>query len=274
MSFKILKKPAGEEDILEQVDMRELVDYLEIEVVDDSGEELLCFCPFHESDGEPHTPSFSINIATTQWICRSQCGGGNAITLVAELRGVDNVEATKWLKEFVKAKKASEKSEPEEGQEEDDEVSSRIKKKLSRSKKGRKRRTSYWDIKRAVKGFDAWAHQVIFKLRREMQEELVDGLELEVQKASKILAEAGEISPREYWNLVTEDVANYLAFEMEWELELYRWLNTSLDRIRSYMWFYKNGEKESLKPVLRSLRVAPSKVMERVKELRKRHSLD
>ena len=54
------------------------------------GDQLTGLCPFHEDKN----PSFSVDVKTGKWICRSQCGSGNATTFHAKkFHGGDNKKA-------------------------------------------------------------------------------------------------------------------------------------------------------------------------------------
>ena len=57
------------------------------------GHELACRCMFHE-DG---TPSFTVNPAKNVWLCRAGCGGGDILTFVQKLDGLDFAGAMEKL---------------------------------------------------------------------------------------------------------------------------------------------------------------------------------
>ena len=57
------------------------------------GDQLVGLCPFHPEKN----PSFSVNIKTGQWICRSGCGSGNIINFHARINNISEEEALRDL---------------------------------------------------------------------------------------------------------------------------------------------------------------------------------
>lgn len=59
-----------------------------------NGDQLTGLCPLHPEK----RPSFSVNLKTGQWICRSSCGSGNVIDFHARIHNMINQEAVEDLK--------------------------------------------------------------------------------------------------------------------------------------------------------------------------------
>jgi hypothetical protein len=59
-----------------------------------AGDQLVGLCPLHPEKN----PSFSANLKTGQWICRSSCGSGNVINFHARLHNMTPQEAVEELK--------------------------------------------------------------------------------------------------------------------------------------------------------------------------------
>lgn len=59
-----------------------------------AGDQLVGLCPLHPEKN----PSFSANLKTGQWICRSSCGSGNVIDFHAKLHNLTHQEAVEDLK--------------------------------------------------------------------------------------------------------------------------------------------------------------------------------
>lgn len=76
------------------------------------GDELSGCCPFHDDNN----PSFSANLKTGQWICRSNCGHGNIISFIAKLDHIDPKEAAIQLrKKYGRYREPKQKSEDGDG---------------------------------------------------------------------------------------------------------------------------------------------------------------
>jgi DNA primase len=60
------------------IDVRAILNQLEIDQVRESNDEIICRCPFHDDQ----RPSFSINTKTGKWICFAGCGAGSIESLL------------------------------------------------------------------------------------------------------------------------------------------------------------------------------------------------
>lgn len=82
------------DDILDRAAIEEIAKTLGLELKSKgSSRRLWCHCPFHAE----RTPSFMVDPACNKFYCFSCGKGGNAITLVMNVKGFSFVEAVKWL---------------------------------------------------------------------------------------------------------------------------------------------------------------------------------
>jgi len=272
-SALVLTKQEGGDDVVDLIEVEDLLEHLDILVEREDDEEILCYCPFHEMDGEPHNPSFTINKETKVWVCRSQCGGGNAITLVARLKNIDNIEALKWLKKLAKHQQVEEELEQEKRIQRKKKQKEGFQERIERQSKKRSRK-DYWELKRALKGLMVWGSQMIFASRFKMQRELADDLDLEAARAAKYLAESDKLDPKDYWKFVTDGVLDYLAFELEWEHYLYRDWESRISKVEAYLFRYRKGEDINLDRVSRFLRRAPRSLIKKIRKLEEKHQCE
>ena len=79
-----------------KVDVREVVESLEISVSHEDTEELYCHCPFHQDKN----PSFNINKESGLWHCFAGCGGGNLVQLVQKMNDCNELKAMSYIASF------------------------------------------------------------------------------------------------------------------------------------------------------------------------------
>ena len=80
------------EEVLARTDLAALISE-HVPSVQGSGDRLKCLCPFHQEK----TPSFTISPSKGLFYCFGCHKGGNAITFVQEIEGLNSVEAIKYL---------------------------------------------------------------------------------------------------------------------------------------------------------------------------------
>lgn len=81
------------------IDVYEYLTTLGIRNVTNQGKETVFSCPMSGHRHADNNPSASMNNTTTAWICFGCSRRGNAITFLAELEGVSNALAARWIRE-------------------------------------------------------------------------------------------------------------------------------------------------------------------------------
>ena len=224
MSGVRLKVHQADDNIFEDVDLNHLLDVLDVRVVDPDGEELLCYCPFHENDGKAHNPSFVINAKTHLWVCRSMCGGGNLITLVQRCLGLGSgSEAYRWLVEFMDGHVSSSRVR------EASRVSplDRIRKKLERYRN--KPVVDQSTLVLAVQSLDSRVSRRIFKIRDVFRRKII-GTKVDWEIFSTVRFGTPVDMPTHFWD--------YVEFESMWQQDLYHWWRDQVDILYQKLYFY------------------------------------
>jgi len=76
-----------------QINVRQAVRRLGLDITSESDNELIGLCPLHDD----HRPSFAINTVTGAWTCYTGCGGGGLLTLVQRILGCSYKTAQYWI---------------------------------------------------------------------------------------------------------------------------------------------------------------------------------
>lgn len=81
------------------LDVKDLLESLGVNIINVSGEEIICQCPFSENHkNADKTPSFSFNTKELIYNCFA-CGGGTLLTLIKYINGWDDSQTEKWILE-------------------------------------------------------------------------------------------------------------------------------------------------------------------------------
>ncbi len=77
--------------------MKSITDLLQdydIDIEKRSGDNLICFCPFHD---DVKTPNLTIYVSTNSWFCFGCSKGGGIVEFVEEIEGITKKEAKQKL---------------------------------------------------------------------------------------------------------------------------------------------------------------------------------
>lgn len=83
--------------LLEHIDVERLLNHYDFDKQTPRGHYVRACCKIH---GGNNPTSFVINTETSYWFCHTQCGGGDAYTLVQRMEGIDFPSAVRWVAKF------------------------------------------------------------------------------------------------------------------------------------------------------------------------------
>ncbi len=273
--ISILAEAPGDGDILDRVDVESLLDQLGVSIVEYQDDEILCWCPFHEMDGKAHkSPSFLINQTTTQWVCRSQCGGGNGISLVQyTLELEDGSAAWGWLNTFVNDLEALEQK--EQWDDESDYEVPLIEELayLEETKQERKQRKIYRDMKRGFLASQVAASRRIGELEQRVRHRLLgDELDLRVFYAIQSYRDmVPDADIRNMVNSLPDNIWLYLDFQEAVERDLWEWLEKILSKMRYSLLRVKGGSRRHEDSLQYGIQRSVYYVGQRIRDYKKKY---